>query len=90
MAHDCVYTVRMPRVNVYLPDELAVQAKEAGLNVSSLTQEAIRSALAAQNLDAWLSRVSELSPTGVNHEEVLTAVEGARREIEGDGDKTDR
>ncbi len=32
--------MRMARVNVYVPDELAEKAKVAGLNVSSLTQEA--------------------------------------------------
>jgi len=69
-----------PQLNPY---EMAVQAIEAGLNVSSLTQEAIRSALAAQNLDAWLSRVLELAPTGVNHEEVLTAVEEPRERSRG-------
>ena len=37
--------MRMARVNVYLPDELASGARDAGLNVSALTQEAVRQAL---------------------------------------------
>jgi len=41
----------MSRVNVYLPDDLAEKAKKAGLNISSLTQDAIRSSLAAQTLN---------------------------------------
>ena len=85
----CVYAMRMSRVNVYLPDELAAQAKRAGLNVSSLTQDAIRSALAADNVEAWLSKVSALTPTGVDHDEVLTALEGAKRELEGSGNDAD-
>jgi hypothetical protein len=37
--------MRMPRVNVYLPEELAAEAKAAGLQVSELTQAAIRAEL---------------------------------------------
>jgi post-segregation antitoxin (ccd killing protein) len=35
-------------VNVYLPDDLAERAKAAGVNISALTQDVIRSALAAR------------------------------------------
>jgi post-segregation antitoxin (ccd killing protein) len=73
----------MSRINVYVPDELAARAKESGLNVSNLTQEAIRSALAADNLTTWVHRVSALESTGVEHEKVLSAVEGAKDEVEG-------
>ena len=79
----CVYTMRMSRVNVYLPDDLAAEAKEAGINVSSLAQEAIRSALASRNLDTWLSSVSDLKAVDVDHEEVLAAVHAAKDELEG-------
>ena len=75
--------MRMSRVNVYLPDDLAAEAKEAGLNVSSLAQEAIRSALASESLDSWLSSVSKLSTVSVDHEEVLAAVHAAKDELEG-------
>ncbi len=78
-------SVCMSRINVYLPDELALQAKEAGLNVSNLTQQAIRSALAADNLSSWLSRVSALDSTGVEHKAVLAAVAAAKDEFEGNG-----
>ena len=79
----CVYTMRMSRVNVYLPDDLAAEAKEAGINVSSLAQEAIRSALASENLDRWLSSMSDLKAVDVDHEEVLAAVHAAKDELEG-------
>lgn len=75
--------MRMSRVNVYLPDDLAAEAKEAGINVSSLAQEAIRSALASENLDTWLSSVSDLKAVDVDHEEVLAAVHAAKDELEG-------
>lgn len=36
----------VPRISVWLPDELAEQARAAALNVSALTQQAIRRELA--------------------------------------------
>ncbi len=75
--------MRMSRVNVYLPDDLADEAKRAGLNISSLTQEAIRSSLAMQNLAQWQQRVAELDSPGVNHNKVIDAVKSAKNELEG-------
>jgi post-segregation antitoxin (ccd killing protein) len=77
--------MRMARVNVYLPDELAHRAKDAGLNVSNLTQEAVRSALSAQKTEEWLEEVTALSPTGVRHVAVLAALKEAKNELEGIG-----
>jgi post-segregation antitoxin (ccd killing protein) len=79
----CVYTMRMARVNVYLPDELAEEAKAAGLNVSGLTQAAVRGALNAGHTDEWLADVVKLPRTGVTHHDVAAAVEEARRELDG-------
>ena len=70
--------MRMARMNVYLPDELAAEARTAGLNVSGLTQEAVRRALAQSRTDAWLADVARLARTGVTHDAVLTAIEEAR------------
>lgn len=78
-----VYTMRMSRVNVYLPDDLAEEAKKAGLNISSLTQEAIRSSLAAQTLKLWQQQISELPSPGVSHAKVISAVNAAKDELEG-------
>lgn len=75
--------MRMSRVNVYLPDELAAEAKRAGLNISGITQEALRSALAAESMDTWFSRVSSMSPVDVDHSDVLAAVNAAKDELEG-------
>jgi post-segregation antitoxin (ccd killing protein) len=76
-----VYPVCMARVNVYLPDELAEQARAAGLNVSHLTQEALRKELAGRQTSAWLERVQHLRPTGVAHDEVIAALHAARDEM---------
>jgi post-segregation antitoxin (ccd killing protein) len=75
----------MARVNVYLPDDLADQARDAGLNVSSLTQDAVRSALSATKAEEWLSRVGKLSPTGIRHDAVMSAVSEAKDDLEGIG-----
>jgi post-segregation antitoxin (ccd killing protein) len=77
-----VYNMRMPRVNVYLPDDLAAEAKRAGLNISSLTQDAIRSSLAIQDLALWQKRVAELDSLGVGHSKVIEAVNSAKDEFE--------
>lgn len=74
--------MRMSRVNVYLPDDLAEEAKKAGLNISSLTQEAIRSALAAQTLNRWQQQVSKLPSPGVSHAKAIDAVRSAKDELE--------
>jgi post-segregation antitoxin (ccd killing protein) len=72
--------MRMARVNVYLPDDLAVRAKEADLNVSSLTQRAIEEALSGQATDRWLAELAKLPPSGVTHEQVIAALDAVRDE----------
>lgn len=73
----CVVT----RLNVYLPDELAAEAKKAGLNLSAVTQEAVRRTLAERSTDAWLASVATASSTDrVPHDRALDALDGARDE----------
>ncbi|MGL4745143.1 MAG: type II toxin-antitoxin system CcdA family antitoxin [Dermatophilaceae bacterium] len=69
----------MTRVNVYLPDELAAEAKEAGLNLSAVTQEAVRRTLAARSTDAWLAAsATTASSARVPHDRALAALDAAR------------
>lgn len=49
-----VYFMRMARVNITMPDELYVQARSAGLNVSQVAQRAVAAELAR------LAKVAEL------------------------------
>lgn len=68
---------------MYVPDALAERAREAGLNVSALTQSAITQALSRHATDAWLASL----PAGrrrVSHETALAALEGARDELGAD------
>jgi post-segregation antitoxin (ccd killing protein) len=76
----------MARVNVYLPDDLAEEARAAGLNVSNITQDALRRELAGKRTSAWVARVSELPPTGVTHEQVMDALDAVREEMGTRGD----
>jgi len=77
--------MRMARVNVYLPDDLAAEAKAASVNVSSLTQDALRRALAANRVDGWLAGVASMRALGIDHEAVASAVTAAKDELEGHG-----
>jgi post-segregation antitoxin (ccd killing protein) len=76
-----VYSVCMARVNVYLPDDLAERAKLAGISVSAVTQDALRTALAAVDTNAWLDRLDRRAGAEVGHERVLAALDEAREEF---------
>ena len=69
----------MPRVNVYLPDDLAAAARAARLNLSSLTQEAIRRELAGRTTDDWLATLDSPS-VQISHEHALAALDATREE----------
>jgi post-segregation antitoxin (ccd killing protein) len=47
----------MPKVSVYLPDELYREVRAAGLPISSITQRALEDALAAARNASWVERV---------------------------------
>jgi post-segregation antitoxin (ccd killing protein) len=70
----------MARINVHVPDELAEAARRAGLNVSSLTQGAIRTALASDSTDAWLASLRPAPPHKATHESALGALDAVRDE----------
>lgn len=49
----------MPKVNIYLSDELYAQAKERALPLSALTQRAVEQALAQSELQSWITRLQD-------------------------------
>lgn len=62
-----VYSMRMARVNITMPDDLHAEAKRAGLNISQVAQQAIAAELArlakVAELDAYLADLdAELGP----------------------------
>jgi len=75
----CIVCV-VARLNVYLPDELAAEAKEAGLNLSAVTQDAVRRSLAARSTDAWLAMLRPTRSQRVDHDDALEALDAARDE----------
>jgi post-segregation antitoxin (ccd killing protein) len=70
----------MARLNVYVPDALAEAARRAGLNVSSLTQEAVRARLVAGSTDAWLATLRPALSSQTGHETVMAALDAVRDE----------
>jgi post-segregation antitoxin (ccd killing protein) len=78
--------MRMARVNIYLPNDLAEEARAAGLNISGIAQEALRAELASHRVNAWLDGIASLPPTGITHEQVIAALDEARLEAWGDED----
>jgi post-segregation antitoxin (ccd killing protein) len=71
----------MPRVNIYLPEDLAAEAREAGVNVSQVAQDALRKQLNRKRTAEWVARVRKLPPTGVTHEQVIAALHVVREEM---------
>jgi post-segregation antitoxin (ccd killing protein) len=67
-------------MNIYLPDDLAEETREVGLNVSSITQEALRRELAGRRTTAWLETIRKLPNTDVTHDEVIAALDAVRAE----------
>ena len=67
----------MPRVNIYLPDDLATAVRTAGINLSSLTQDAIRRHLTGRTTDAWLATL-DVTPAQISHDDALAALDAAR------------
>ncbi len=81
-----VYYVRMTRLNVWVPDELAERARSAGLNVSALTQSALSAELAGRDLDTWLDSLPKPRGDGPSHEAAMRALDEARDEFGREGD----
>ena len=52
----------MPKVSVYLPDDLYQAARDEGLPISTLTQDAIRGALATKANAAWIEEMRHRAP----------------------------
>lgn len=81
----CVYYMRMARVNIYLPDDLAEQVRASGINVSGVAQDALRAALAVRAVDEWLEEVASVESSGIPPDVILDAVRAAKDEVAGDG-----
>lgn len=74
--------MRMARLNIYFPDDLARTAKASGLNISGLAQEAVRAALAAAATDHWVDSVAGMTPLSIDWAQVTAAVASAKDDLE--------
>ena len=72
----------MARVNVYLPDDLAEEVRASGINVSQVTQDALRAALSPIRTNLWLDDIKRLGSTGISSDEVAAAVTWAKEDLE--------
>ncbi|MGO9558812.1 MAG: type II toxin-antitoxin system CcdA family antitoxin [Acidimicrobiales bacterium] len=70
----------MARINIYLPDDLAEAARRAGLNVSSISQGAIRNQLVQDSTDAWLATLRSVPAHKATHERAIEALDAVRDE----------
>jgi post-segregation antitoxin (ccd killing protein) len=73
----------MARVNIYRPDDLAEEARFAGLNVSNVAQDALRRELANRATSAWVAGVRSLPPLrpAVAHAAVIEAIDATREDM---------
>lgn len=56
-------------------DEPAEQARAAGLNLSAVTQAAVRRHLAARSTNAWLASRPAAGATAITHDQALAALD---------------
>jgi post-segregation antitoxin (ccd killing protein) len=54
----------MPKISVYLPDDLYREARDMELPISALAQEAIRSALVRTRNTHWIARARARNADG--------------------------
>ena len=70
----------MPKVSVYLPDDLHSEVRRRSLPLSQLAQDAIRAAIDAEDNAAWVARMrrrvaeAEPSPATTSTEDLMEAV----------------
>jgi post-segregation antitoxin (ccd killing protein) len=69
----------MPKVSIYLPDDLYADARAHALPLSALAQRAIEDALAAVRTSEWVTRV-RARPRRCHHRVDTTALLGSVRD----------
>lgn len=70
----------MPKVSVYLSDDLYVEARAQGLSLSTLAQNAVEQALRAARTE-WVQRVRSRPPRVTRPIDTKAALDAAREEL---------
>lgn len=73
--------MRMPKVSVYLPDDLYRRAKEHDLPISKLAQDAIRDALEGDRNRAWIERALSRPPRTTRRVDISALMDEVRDEF---------
>lgn len=71
----------MPKVSVYLPDDLYRAARDEQLPISALAQQAIEEALRTRGTDRWIEQVRERPARMHRPIDAAAAVRAAREEF---------
>lgn len=71
----------MPKVSVYLPEELAAEVRRRGLPLSSLTQHAVQEAIRAEDTSTWVTRMRTKGPVVAGGVDVSAVMESVRDEL---------
>lgn len=70
----------MPKVSVYLPDELYQRARQRGLSLSAVTQQALVQALQSEANAEWVARARDRARRHADEPSVdMTALMGEVR-----------
>ena len=71
----------MPKVSVYLPDELYREARDRGLPISSIAQQAIEKALRSTGTQRWIEDVRKRPPRVSHDVDVVRLLDDVRDEF---------
>lgn len=71
----------MPKISVYLPQDLYEQAKASSLPISSIAQEAIESALRRDDVNHWVERMRKQPPSTVPEFDMSDLMDEVRGEF---------
>ncbi|MGI8872753.1 MAG: type II toxin-antitoxin system CcdA family antitoxin [Egibacteraceae bacterium] len=71
----------MPKISVYLSDDLYRAARDEQLAISALAQEAIEAALRARSVDRWIEQVRARPARTHRSIDAANAVAAAREEF---------
>jgi post-segregation antitoxin (ccd killing protein) len=71
----------MPKVSIYLPDDLYQDARAHELPLSALAQQAIENALTATRTTAWVDRVRSRPPRHHGDVDSAALVDAVRDEF---------
>jgi len=72
----------MPRLTVYVPEDLAEWARAADVNVSRLAQDALRAERRRRDHDAWLAGLERRPARRLASQRIVDAVSEVRDELD--------